>query len=153
MVGDAAGHCLPVTGEGIRPALTFGTFCGRSVQQVIRGELTLPEGLARYRRRVLGRRWVYRTLETIQQGILALPPLLDRGGLQGVGLAAGLLRLLGVVRRTPAASRGCGHQRPVPGDGVVGAAVRSGPHTRRTFVQCRNRASNDRSAEGDAISR
>lgn len=74
VVGDAAGHCLPVTGEGIRPALTFGTLCGRIVQQVIEGRLTLPQGLARYRAEVLRYRRAYRMLEAIQRGILTLPP-------------------------------------------------------------------------------
>lgn len=73
VVGDAAGHCLPVTGEGIRPALTFGTLCGRIVQQVISSRLTLSEGLARYRVEVLRYRQAYRIMEMIQQGILTLP--------------------------------------------------------------------------------
>lgn len=73
VVGDAAGHCLPVTGEGIRPALYFGTACGRIVQRVIEGELTLSEGLARYRRVALSRRRTYRALEATQEAILTVP--------------------------------------------------------------------------------
>lgn len=73
VVGDAAGHCLPVTGEGIRPALCFGSSCGRIVQRVIEGELTPEEGLFRYRRVVLSRRRAYRGLEAFQQAILTVP--------------------------------------------------------------------------------
>ena len=74
VVGDAAGHCLPVTGEGIRPALHFGAVCGRIVQQVIEGKLTLADGLARYRWAVHARRHVYRALEAVQAIILRVPP-------------------------------------------------------------------------------
>ncbi|HEB13148.1 MAG TPA: hypothetical protein ENI11_05685 [Actinobacteria bacterium] len=49
VVGDAAGHCLPVTGEGIRTAVFFGEACGQFVQRVISGEMGLEEGLAGYR--------------------------------------------------------------------------------------------------------
>src|SRR5207247_370050 len=31
-VGDSAGHCLPTTAEGIRPALYFGLACGRELR-------------------------------------------------------------------------------------------------------------------------
>jgi flavin-dependent dehydrogenase len=74
VVGDAAGQCLPVTGEGIRPSLHFGAVCGRIVEQVIEGELALEEGLSRYRRVALAHRSVYRALEAVQRGILVAPP-------------------------------------------------------------------------------
>jgi flavin-dependent dehydrogenase len=48
-VGDAAGQCLPLTAEGIRPALYFGGECGKIVQRIIMGVMTLEAGLARYR--------------------------------------------------------------------------------------------------------
>ena len=37
-VGDSAGHCLPLTAEGIRTALYFGIACGRELRGVIAGE-------------------------------------------------------------------------------------------------------------------
>lgn len=61
-VGDAAGQCLPLTAEGIRPALYFGEQCGRIIQRIFDGALTLPEGLAAYRRLVSCYRWAYRQL-------------------------------------------------------------------------------------------
>lgn len=61
-VGDAAGQCMPFTAEGIRPALYFGSECGRLVQQVIGGRLGLAEALDRYRQRVEGYRRAYRVL-------------------------------------------------------------------------------------------
>jgi menaquinone-9 beta-reductase len=48
-VGDAAGHCLPLTGEGIRPALFFGARLGRLVQGVLSGECSMAEARERYR--------------------------------------------------------------------------------------------------------
>jgi flavin-dependent dehydrogenase len=47
-VGDSAGHCLPLTAEGIRTALYFGIACGRELRRVIDGEQTRAQALARY---------------------------------------------------------------------------------------------------------
>ena len=47
-VGDSAGHCLPLTAEGIRTALYFGVACGRELRRVITGEQTRAQALARY---------------------------------------------------------------------------------------------------------
>jgi digeranylgeranylglycerophospholipid reductase len=47
-VGDSAGHCLPVTAEGIRTALYFGLACGRELRAVFEGRRTRSEALARY---------------------------------------------------------------------------------------------------------
>ena len=35
--GDSAGHCLPLTAEGIRTALYFGIACGRELRAVLEG--------------------------------------------------------------------------------------------------------------------
>ena len=47
-VGDSAGHCLPLTAEGIRTALYFGIACGRELRRVIEGTQTREQALARY---------------------------------------------------------------------------------------------------------
>jgi menaquinone-9 beta-reductase len=47
-VGDSAGHCLPLTAEGIRTALYFGLACGRELRSVIEGERSREHALARY---------------------------------------------------------------------------------------------------------
>jgi flavin-dependent dehydrogenase len=65
-VGDAAGQCLPLTAEGIRPALYFGGECGKIVQHVIDGRCSLAAGLERYRRLVGRYRRAYRTLWWVQ---------------------------------------------------------------------------------------
>jgi flavin-dependent dehydrogenase len=47
-VGDSAGHCLPLTAEGIRTALYFGLACGRELRAVLEGRRTREQALARY---------------------------------------------------------------------------------------------------------
>jgi flavin-dependent dehydrogenase len=47
-VGDSAGHCLPLTAEGIRTALYFGLACGRELRGVLEGRSTRAQALARY---------------------------------------------------------------------------------------------------------
>ncbi len=46
--GDSAGHCLPLTAEGIRTALYFGLACGRELRAVVSGRATREQALARY---------------------------------------------------------------------------------------------------------
>jgi flavin-dependent dehydrogenase len=47
-VGDSAGHCLPLTAEGIRTALYFGVACGREIAAVLDGRQSLELALRRY---------------------------------------------------------------------------------------------------------
>jgi flavin-dependent dehydrogenase len=46
--GDSAGHCLPLTAEGIRTALYFGLACGRELRAVFEGDATRELALTRY---------------------------------------------------------------------------------------------------------
>ena len=46
-VGDSAGHCLPLTAEGIRTACYFGIACGRELQQRGRGARSTRERRSR----------------------------------------------------------------------------------------------------------
>jgi flavin-dependent dehydrogenase len=47
-VGDSAGHCLPVTAEGIRTALYFGLAAGRELREVVEGRQTKAQAMRRY---------------------------------------------------------------------------------------------------------
>jgi flavin-dependent dehydrogenase len=47
-VGDSAGHCLPLTAEGIRTALYFGIACGRELRAVVEGHGERAQALSRY---------------------------------------------------------------------------------------------------------
>ncbi|HET7874898.1 MAG TPA: hypothetical protein VFN71_05185 [Methylomirabilota bacterium] len=73
-VGDAAGQCLPLTAEGIRPALYFGGECGGLIQRVLDGGLTLPQALEAYRRLVEHYRGAYRVLAWAQWLAAHAPP-------------------------------------------------------------------------------
>jgi flavin-dependent dehydrogenase len=46
--GDSAGHCLPLTAEGIRTAIYFGLACGRELRAVLAGQSTREQALTRY---------------------------------------------------------------------------------------------------------
>ncbi|MEA2152652.1 MAG: hypothetical protein QOI18_885 [Solirubrobacteraceae bacterium] len=46
--GDSAGHCLPLTAEGIRTALYFGLACGRELRAVLDGRRSRELALQRY---------------------------------------------------------------------------------------------------------
>jgi flavin-dependent dehydrogenase len=46
--GDSAGHCLPLTAEGIRTALYFGMALGRELRGVVEGRQTREQAAARY---------------------------------------------------------------------------------------------------------
>jgi len=47
-VGDSAGHCLPLTAEGIRTALYFGLAAGRELSQTLAGRKSASEALQTY---------------------------------------------------------------------------------------------------------
>ena len=49
-VGDSAGHCLPLTAEGIRPAFYFALALGATLREVIAGRLDARGGARRLRR-------------------------------------------------------------------------------------------------------
>ena len=46
--GDSAGHCLPLSGEGIRTAFYFGIAAGREIRGVLGGAQTREQALERY---------------------------------------------------------------------------------------------------------
>ncbi len=76
VVGDAAGHCFGVTGEGIRGALYFGQAVGQTVRRVLDGEVSLARGQAEYRRRVYNHRIYFVLLFWIQKIFSNAPPRL-----------------------------------------------------------------------------
>lgn len=81
-VGDAAGQCLPLTGEGIRPALYFGLAAGRLVHRVLDNEMPLAQALAQYHDFVLKHRIFYDTLLRLQQLLPRLPVRLTEGAVK-----------------------------------------------------------------------
>jgi flavin-dependent dehydrogenase len=47
-VGDSAGHCLPLTAEGIRPAFYFAMALARELRAALAGQITREQALERY---------------------------------------------------------------------------------------------------------
>jgi menaquinone-9 beta-reductase len=68
-VGDSAGHCLPLTAEGIRTALYFGIACGRELRAVLAGTLSREQALARYAAFSDSHEWKYRWLLHSQRAV------------------------------------------------------------------------------------
>jgi menaquinone-9 beta-reductase len=77
--GDSAGHCLPLTAEGIRTALYFGIACGRELRAVVEGRQTAAQALERYGAFSADHAWQFRWLFRAQQSVRHLHgPVLDR---------------------------------------------------------------------------
>lgn len=65
-VGDSAGHCLPLTAEGIRTALYFGLALGRELRLVVEGRSTREQALDRYGSFSAEHGWQFRWLLNTQ---------------------------------------------------------------------------------------
>jgi digeranylgeranylglycerophospholipid reductase len=75
-VGDSAGHCLPLTAEGIRTAFHFGIACGRELRAVVEGRTTRDEALRRYHDFSAGHEWKFRWMLRAQRAVPRVPPRL-----------------------------------------------------------------------------
>jgi menaquinone-9 beta-reductase len=73
-VGDSAGHCLPLTAEGIRTALYFGLACGRELRAVYEGSRTRAQALAAYAAFSDSHERKYRWLLNVQRAIGQMTP-------------------------------------------------------------------------------
>lgn len=83
MVGDSAGHCLPLTAEGIRTALYFGLACGRELREAIEGRQTREQALAKYHAFSAGHAFPFDSMLRVQR---LIPRVWPRA--LGVGLRA-----------------------------------------------------------------
>ncbi|MHB1568299.1 MAG: FAD-dependent oxidoreductase [Solirubrobacteraceae bacterium] len=84
-VGDSAGHCLPLTAEGIRTALYFGLACGRELARVLRGEQTHAQALIRYHRFSAGHQRPFDWMLRVQRLIPRIAPRLLAPALRAMG--------------------------------------------------------------------
>jgi menaquinone-9 beta-reductase len=73
-VGDSAGHCLPLTAEGIRTAFYFGIACGRELRSVLAGRSTREDALRRYHEFGATHRWKFESMLKVQRLIPRVPP-------------------------------------------------------------------------------
>jgi flavin-dependent dehydrogenase len=72
--GDSAGHCLPLTAEGIRTALYFGIALGRELRGVVEGTQSREEAAARYAEFNDSHEWKFRWMLRVQRLIPKVPP-------------------------------------------------------------------------------
>jgi menaquinone-9 beta-reductase len=72
--GDSAGHCFPLSGEGIRTAFYFGIACARELRRVLAGETTRAQALAAYGAFSDAHAPAFATALRLQRLIPALPP-------------------------------------------------------------------------------
>ena len=75
-VGDSAGHCLPLTAEGIRTAFYFGIACGRELRRVVDGEASREQALEAYGRFSDAHEWKFRWMLRTQKAVPRVAPRL-----------------------------------------------------------------------------
>ena len=105
--GDSAGHCLPLTAEGIRTALYFGIALGRELRGVVEGRQDREQAAARYAAFHDSHEWKFRWMLRVQRLVPRIPPR----------LLGPLIRLLGTALRRVVL-------RPLPADRAAGARRR-----------------------------
>ncbi len=66
-VGDSAGHCLPLSAEGIRTAFYFGLAAGRELRLVLDGRSSREQALERYAGFCEEARWKFRWMLRVQR--------------------------------------------------------------------------------------
>jgi flavin-dependent dehydrogenase len=84
-VGDSAGHCLPLTAEGIRTALYFGIACGRELRAVIEGRRYKQQALERYHSFSASHATPFRWMLRVQRLVPRVAPRLLTGSLRAIG--------------------------------------------------------------------
>ncbi len=67
--GDSAGHCLPLTAEGIRPALVMGAVLGRELAAVVAGDREPAQAARAYARASDAMGWKFESMYRVQQSI------------------------------------------------------------------------------------
>jgi flavin-dependent dehydrogenase len=86
--GDSAGHCLPLTAEGIRTAFYFGIACGRELRAVLAERKTREQALRDYARFSAGHRWKFESMLHVQRLVPRMPPRLLALALRGMSTHA-----------------------------------------------------------------
>jgi flavin-dependent dehydrogenase len=84
-VGDSAGHCLPLTAEGIRTALYFGLACGRELRGVVEGRQSRAEALARYHQFSAAHARPFDWMLRVQRLVPRIAPRVLAPALRGMG--------------------------------------------------------------------
>jgi flavin-dependent dehydrogenase len=74
--GDSAGHCLPLSAEGIRTALYFGIALGRELRGVVDGWQDREAAATRYAEFNDSHEWKFRWMLRVQKLVPRIPPRL-----------------------------------------------------------------------------
>jgi flavin-dependent dehydrogenase len=74
--GDSAGHCLPLSAEGIRTALYFGIALGRELRGVVEGWQDREAAASRYAEFNDSHEWKFRWMLRAQKLVPRIPPRL-----------------------------------------------------------------------------
>jgi flavin-dependent dehydrogenase len=83
--GDSAGHCLPLTAEGIRTALYFGIACGRELRAVHAGQKSRAQALSDYSAFSSSHRFPFESMLKVQRLIPRIAPRLLGPSLKAMG--------------------------------------------------------------------
>jgi flavin-dependent dehydrogenase len=83
--GDSAGHCLPLTAEGIRTALYFGIALGRELRAVVEGRQSREAALAQYHAFSAAHRWKFEAMLRVQRLVPRVPPRLLAPAIRAMG--------------------------------------------------------------------
>ncbi len=75
-VGDSAGHCLPLSAEGIRTALYFGVALGRELRGVVQERQSRESAAAAYAAFHDSHEWKFRWMLRVQRLVPRIPPRL-----------------------------------------------------------------------------
>src|ERR687886_1936631 len=84
-VGDSAGHCLPLTAEGIRTAFYFGIALGRELRAVVDGRSSRAVALAQYSAFSAAHEWKFRWMLRTQKAVPRIPPRLLGPAIRAMG--------------------------------------------------------------------
>jgi flavin-dependent dehydrogenase len=86
--GDSAGHCLPLSAEGIRTALYFGMALGQELRGVVEGQQSRVQAESNYASFHDSHEWKFRWMLRVQKLVPRVPPR----------ILAPLIKLLGNKR-------------------------------------------------------
>jgi flavin-dependent dehydrogenase len=72
--GDSAGHCLPLSAEGIRTALYFGIALGRELRGVVEGRQSREQAAETYAAFHDSHEWKFKWMLRVQKLVPRVPP-------------------------------------------------------------------------------
>lgn len=142
VVGDASGHCLPLTGEGIRTAVLGGFQCGELLRRVLGGELNRTQAGNQYQEFTERSYRKFSALLWSNRVLLALPLLAIGNAAKWLSyprlLQLFMQRYLGIFSETPHPSDVCPGDRRYAYELRCGAAGWHGPLEQGMILKAEN---------------